>query len=617
MMNHEYLRFLDGRFWAVFILSILLLALGLTGVAAQEPALPQTPPDAEAGLAIFVERCANCHGPTGGGDGELAADLPKPPAVLSDPEFRKTAVPATLFGRITNGIIDAGMPPFGSTSSNPIAEENRWDLIAAVYSFSTPADSLTLGQTVYEENCLACHGESGLGDGPDAAADANLDLTELSYWFNRSNETVLADVNNSAIPEHAFDLSEDEQWAVVDYARTFSYGYFDALAPLEPIETAVISGQITNGTTGEILIGGEAMLRAFNASFQETLTLTTTVGVDGRYQFDLAAVQPDWVYLTGIRYKELSFSSDAGQINRADPALDLPITVYETTTDPAAITIEQVHLIMGFEGDSLQVSELYVVSNRGTAVFVGATGDSSQGTIQFNLPAGAQAPVFERTLGSMESTIPATEIIQTATGWADTLPVQPGPGGLNLIVSYLLPFEDGMSLNRILPYTTNNANVILPEVGVTVAGSDWLFQGAQQMSDGGSSFLSYTRAGLQSGEELTLTLEGKPDAAATVGGSAVAPRNTTNELLIGGGILLIAIAAAILFFRNAQAKPYLAEEYDYYDEDDGGDVEIDETTQLIRAIADLDNAHERGELDEADYTSQREKLKSELKTLWK
>tara|TARA_R110002049_G_scaffold23516_3_gene83108 strand:+ start:315 stop:587 length:273 start_codon:yes stop_codon:yes gene_type:complete len=56
---------------------------------------------------------------------------------------------------------------------------------------------IALGKTIYQENCLACHGKNGMGDGPEAknqkVKPANLNkavnevehfafYTRFSYW---------------------------------------------------------------------------------------------------------------------------------------------------------------------------------------------------------------------------------------------------------------------------------------------------------------------------------------------------------------------------------------------------------------------------------------------------
>ena len=137
-----------ARLLIPLLLVTAILLLTIFQVTAQEAAVPLAPPDAAAGLQVYAERCANCHGPLGNGDGELAARSAVPPVVFTDPEYIRQARPGLMFTTITNGIMgDNGptMPPFGPSSSNPIDEATRWDLIAAVYSLATPADSLAAG----------------------------------------------------------------------------------------------------------------------------------------------------------------------------------------------------------------------------------------------------------------------------------------------------------------------------------------------------------------------------------------------------------------------------------------------------------------------------------------
>lgn len=595
--------------FAVIVLSFSILS---SPAAAQEQTVPQGKPNAEIGLQIFAERCAACHGPTGAGDGEMAANLAAPPAALSNPEYRKTAEPGAMFAQIFSGDFAAGMPPFGpgTENSNPISESNIWDLVAAVYSLSTPVQSIGMGEAIYEGECLACHGVSGIGDGPSAGElDGPLpDLTDAGYWFSRSNETVYESIQSGAIPAHDYDLSETVQWTVVDYARSFAYAFAESAAPVQAVASATIGGEVRNGTSDEIVSGVTAQLRAFTASFQETLNITSTVGTDGRYEFDLELIPTDWIFLASIAYEGLSFSSDAAQLSGAQTELDLPITVYEQTTSSAAVSIDQAHIILEFFEGGLAVSELYVFSNREAAVFVGETGDTEDGTVHFSLPDNAENIGFERTMGSMDTTIPASEIIQTGSGWADTLPLRPGQGGLNLIVRYELPYDDGATLSHQYNYDASSVTVIIPDVGVELAEDDWVFQGAQQMS-GAASFLTYDQADISSGGTVELNLSGAPSAVSGPEGTVAVVRNQTSELLFGATLFVVAIAVAFFVVRRWRMPEA---EQDTQVEDDRDDA----ISALLRAIASLDEAYAEGDLEQEPYETQREQLKSELRMLW-
>ncbi len=608
-MNNQRLSRSGSLFWAVLIpLALLLLMAGL--VAAQETLQPDTKPDGISGLELYQSRCVVCHGPLGAGDGEMAANLDTPPKQWNDPEYRKTAVPAKIFTQIDQGNLEVGMPPFGAANTNdPLNPTNVWNLVGAVYSLSTPPEAITQGLAVYTENCLACHGEQGQGDGPEAGEmdAAALDLTRLDYWFARTNQQVFADIIPGGIPEHTYTLSEEDQWAVVDYARTFSYLYQDPEAPIPPIAAAVITGTVDNGTTGEIMSGLTAQLRAFTIDFEQTMNLTTTISADGIYQFDLEDVDSDWVYLVSVRYNDLSFSSNANQLSRVDPTLELPVTVFEQTDDPSVISVEQMHLVFSFLEGTVEVTELYVFSNADTAVFMGRSGQPDDGTVEINLPKQAENISFERTMGALQNTIPASEVIQTGSGYADTVPVRPGEGALNLIVRYTLPYEDGVEFSHKILYDTPGVTAILPDAGVTIEGDNWLAGSLQQMP-GGGSFMTYQHQIIEAGGDMAVTLDGRPQLVADPAGNIIPARDNTAEILIGVGVFLVAIGVVAFVVRGWRSRPA---EDGYFDEDDYYTEE-----ELIQAIANLDESFENGELDEKAYHSQRAELKAKLKALW-
>src|SRR5881409_3760990 len=91
--------------------------------------------------------------------------------------------------------------------------------------------SLERGALVYREQCAACHGESGRGDGPKAKtlkgpppanlADRRLmgDMSLLDI-FRR----IAIGTPGSAMPEFAEDLSAEDRWAVAAYVQAMQYG---------------------------------------------------------------------------------------------------------------------------------------------------------------------------------------------------------------------------------------------------------------------------------------------------------------------------------------------------------------------------------------------------------
>jgi mono/diheme cytochrome c family protein len=54
---------------------------------------------------------------------------------------------------------------FESLSNTSLAESQRWDVVASIWQSNTTPESLANGQKLYAQNCAACHGENGSGDG--------------------------------------------------------------------------------------------------------------------------------------------------------------------------------------------------------------------------------------------------------------------------------------------------------------------------------------------------------------------------------------------------------------------------------------------------------------------
>ena len=569
MMPLKLTRLLSG----LCLLALLAALLPRVAQAQDAPKTTDVPTaDVDTGLLLFADRCANCHGPAGGGDGDMVTRLPAPPRPFNDGDYTRQAVPASMFLAITNGNLDKGMPPFGPTSSNVVAEADRWNLIAAIFAFGASPEAIARGQQLFAE--LA----------------PNLDVAFMRdpvFWRDNSNQRAY-----DRLQAVVADAPADDVWAMVDYGRA-TYPFSGEVAAVRL--NGVITGLVVNGTTGNLQGDMPALLRAFDPiDFSIGLVLTSTVNSDGSFQFDLAQAPADWVYMASVAYNDISFSSDIGRLSSAQTSADLPITVYDPTSDAAVVSVNRLHIIMEVTGDLLEVNELYTFSNNSSQVYVGETGDIAGGTILIPLPPQAQSPVFQRGFGGLDSFVAANELFPTEQGWLDTLPLRPGPNSMNLLVRYILPYENGMTVAHPIPYDTEATTVILPDSGVTLAG-DWQTSGSQDMQ--GQGFIQYTGSRLNAGSNLTMILEGRPRQAAVA-----REGSSTQEILIGVAALVVVVGAAI-FVTQRQRQSAVQ-------------TVVATREELLAELAALDDAYASGEVDAAAYQQERQQLKEELLAIW-
>ncbi|MEM7333498.1 MAG: cytochrome c [Chloroflexota bacterium] len=539
---------------------------------AQDLPVPSTIPNAERAIPIYENRCANCHGPNAMGDGELAPQSIQPPTAFADPAYRQTAVPAELFNTISNGRLTAGMPLFGEGSSNPLTDEEIWDLIALIYSFSTPPESVARGA------------ELANGEPPPE---------NVAFWATVSNEIAQTTLNDQGVLPT--DLPIDDQLALIDYLRTGSYQYVDLALLNAPIEAAVVTGNISNGSTETAVGGLQVNLRGFTLNLEQTIDLTTTADESGNFQFDLEQIAPDWVYILSTSYNEYDFTSQPSQIERSNPAVDLPITVFDTATDPSAIVVEQVQVIVDFVEGNVQIAELYTISNFAPSLFVGTNGVPETGVFQIELPAGATSIQFQRALGATGNFNAAPEIVQGGVGWVDTIPLNPGRAVSEILVSYILPFEPGMTIAHPLPYVTDQAVLILPDNGVEIQGNSWQFQGTQRVPIGQVN--NYVNTSLTN--VLSLQLNGRPSTVRDLEGNTIIQRNNQNEFIWGSLAIVVALGAIFAAFRQPNQS-----------------TGLDTPEGVLQHLAELDDAYEANQISRAQYIQQRQALKADLIEMW-
>jgi cytochrome c oxidase cbb3-type subunit 2 len=178
------------------------------------------PPAADsAGIELWDQNCAGCHGPDGRGDGPAASWLEPAPPDLTSREYTDGRLADILW----NGIAGTAMPAFRDQPlGNLAALTEVVQGFAAVPASAAPtAAELELGQSVYDVNCYECHGETGQGDGfaADEFPVAPTDFTGERLSLAENIRVLGAGIEGTSMAPWTDRLSSDEIVAVAHYVR--------------------------------------------------------------------------------------------------------------------------------------------------------------------------------------------------------------------------------------------------------------------------------------------------------------------------------------------------------------------------------------------------------------
>jgi high-affinity iron transporter len=187
------------------------------------------------GRATYDRHCASCHGALGRGDGGAAAGMEPPPPAIGTRDAMHDVSPALMYRIVSVGI--AGTP-MGGWAERLTADE-RWNVVAYVNSLRSSPSQIAEGEGLYTQRCVACHGATGAGDGPSAAALSKLppELASFAWQAERSDAQIATAIRmgapGTAMPP-ARDLTEADLNTMVAYVRT--------LAGKEAPANAVLAG---------------------------------------------------------------------------------------------------------------------------------------------------------------------------------------------------------------------------------------------------------------------------------------------------------------------------------------------------------------------------------------
>jgi FtsP/CotA-like multicopper oxidase with cupredoxin domain len=138
---------------------------------------------------------------------------------------------------------------FDELSSTSLTEKQRWDVVAYIWRSNTTKESLTNGGQLYAQNCAACHGENGAGDGvfaDDLAASGEASMQTMTRADNMMMQVpvdftdptrmlgaspallqgkILRGGMGTGMPMWGSIYTEEQIWDLIAYLYSFQFEY--------------------------------------------------------------------------------------------------------------------------------------------------------------------------------------------------------------------------------------------------------------------------------------------------------------------------------------------------------------------------------------------------------
>jgi hypothetical protein len=367
------------------------------------------------------------------------------------------------------------------------------------------------------------------------------------------------------------------------------------------IMQGIVRGQITNGSEGGVLPEFiEVTLYGFDDQ-EEVFSKTAIANESGEYQFSDVEIQPGRVYVATVDYQGAIYASEIVHINE-DAELDLPITIFESTNDLTNVRVDRMHVIIDMPTEGvLQVTELWILSNLGDRTIASDSGD---GILTVQLPADAVNLNFE-------SGMAGTRFEVTAGGFRDLFPIRPGQGSHEIVFSFNISFDKSLDFSQPVTYPVEAVVMLTPEGILMLKGEGVQDMGARQMT--GMTLHNYSKDPMSAGDALEFLVKRESGSGIASGGS-----DSMVEIVLGAVVFVAALGGTGFWLYRRKKETAIALDGLQWSEELTTDLEeLDDQDEILQAIADLDDAHEAGEIEYASYQERREGLKTRLVEIMK
>ena len=364
-----------------------------------------------------------------------------------------------------------------------------------------------------------------------------------------------------------------------------------------PEATITISGHVVNGTAGgespnDVTVFVLVIDEAEEAIVERVETVT---GSDGSFALDVSEVSESRFYRVVV---DDGIYTPYVDVLPEDADNEITLKVYGSTTSLEEISVTTYSMVIPvIDGSTSVLGVLAAVNllNSGDTVYLADLTDpalTGLKLLRFNLPEGYR----ELTV---ESDLPSGNVMEISTGFAISNPVPPGE--YNMVISYTATFDSSEFRYPLrLPFGADNVSILIPEGGGTVSGLG--LQQVEVVTIGDKRYVKYEGTDYERNAELGVVITGLPRPNLQ---SQVLEFFESVQfriaLIVSVALVMIAIIAYVVFAsrRHQAASAAVAMQ------SSGGS---DTRSVTVAAIAELDEMHDLGKVDDREYSTRRNRL---------
>jgi len=495
-------------------------------------------------------------------------------------------VPATVFLAACSLASDITPPP-NYISPTPLPT------LGLLYPASAP--DIQNGASVFAKNCAACHGDTGLGNGPQSqqlpVTVPALGLADTArsdspaQWFTTVSQGNL----DRFMPPFIGALSDKERWDVVYYALTLhakpdqiaqGKALFDSTCPncADKFTDRKMMAALSDDDIIRIIKNGQGDIPAFGKSFSGGQALDVAMYIR---TLTFAPASSNSLATPSAASSSSAFSATSGSTGA--PQASTPLPEAGTTSDFTLLKMEQVHVYTDFatQGQA-QFIEIYAFTNTSNQTVLISNDGVTIPFIKF--PQGAQNTGYEPDPNS-------SQLVAEGKGVA----APPNNNPYAIIAFFTMPYSGQLEIKQPFGMDAPSVVLLMPE-GINVTGDQLTSAGIVAIQN--NNYQEFSASGFKTGDVLDFTVNGMPRTTPPAS-------NLPQILFIGAGAVgLILIGIGVWFFFRGRK--------DAREEDED---EFESADEVMDAILALDDLHRARKINEEAYQRRRAELKEILKKM--